>query len=476
MSLKKQAISGMIWSYLQQFSSQLIAFLVSIVLARVISPKEFGLIGMIAIFMGIGNVLFDGGFTSSLIRTKEAEQKDYSTVFYFNLVISILFYFILFFTAPFIADFYNEPLLTSIVRVYSLTFVFLAMGTVQNTILTKNMLFKKQMFIALPPLIISSAIGVYMAYSGYGVWSLVISAVINSFINSLILWGTSNWRPTYFYKEKFFEHFNFGYKLTLSGLLDVFFTNIYHIIIGRYYSAALVGYYTRANTLMMLPVGNISGALNKVVFPLFAKIQDDIIQFKQAYKKIMQLVLFIVTPIIVLMAVLAEPLIVFLFTEKWLPVVPIFQIICFTGILYPIHMYNLLVLQVRGRSDLFLKLEVVKKVLISLILIITFFYGFYAILFGQLVFSILALMINTNFAGKELGYSMFSQLKDVFPIFIFGFFMVIATYLVDYILKDNASILRLFGASSFGLFIYVSLALIFKFDSINEIKKLITKQ
>jgi O-antigen/teichoic acid export membrane protein len=474
MSLRKQAVSGMIWTFLQQFGSQLISFAVSIVLARLIMPEEFGLIGMLAIFMGIGSALFNGGLTSSLIRSQECTQEDYSTVFFFNFAGSILIYGILFIAAPWIAEFYHQPTLTNITRVYGLTFILAAFGTVQNTILTRELKFKKQAVISLPALVISSLVGLVMAYLNYGVWSLVASALVNTFFTSLFLWFNTNWYPKLiFSKEKFSQHFHYGYKLTISSILDTIFTNIYQIVIGRFYSAAQVGYYTRANTLMMLPVGNVSGALNKVIFPLFSKVQDDLPRFRNAYKQIMQMVLFIITPIIVLMGLLAKPLIVLLFTDKWLPVVPIFQIICFTGILYPIHLYNLIVLQVKGRSDLFLKLEVVKKVLSAIILIISFFYGFYALLWGQLIFSILALLINTHFAGRMLEYSMSQQIIDISPIFAFAVMMSFVTYGVDSLLITQINIVRLILGSLSGGLTYLLVAYLFKFQSIQDIKNLI---
>lgn len=477
MTLKKQALSGMIWTYSQQFGSQLISFVVSIVLARLILPEEYGLIGMLAIFMGIGTALFDGGLTSSLIRTKELDEDDYSTVFYFNFAGSLVIYLLLFLTAPLIADFYNQPLLVLITRIYGLTFILSAFGTVQNTKLTRELKFKTQAIIVLPALLISSAVGLIMAYMNYGVWSLVGAALANSFFASLFLWINSRWYPKLvFSKEKFHRHFHYGYKLTVSGVLDIIFTNIYQIVIGRFYSPAQVGYYTRANTLMMLPVANISTALNRVVFPLFAQVQDDIPRLRNAYKQIMQIVLFLITPIIVLMGILAKPLIVFLFTEKWLPVVPIFQIICFTGVLYPIHVYNLLVLQVKGRSDLFLKLEIFKKVLLAVILIISFFFGFYALLWGQLLFSILALGINTHYAGRMLDYKMLTQLKDISPIFAFSIPMALATYFSVNAFSDYTNFSQLIIGSLAGLIVYIGIAWLFKFESINDIKNLILKK
>ena len=477
MSLKKQAVSGMIWTYSQQFGSQFLTFLVSLVLARLLLPEEFGLIGMLAIFIGIGTALFDGGLTSSLIRSQDLDEEDYSTVFYFNLVCSIILYLLLFVAAPFIAQFYEQPVLIDVTRVYGLTFIIAAFGTVQNTILTRELQFKKQALITFPAMVLSGIVGIVMAYMGFGVWSLVISALVNAFLVSLFLWLSAAWYPKLlFNKIKFHEHFHYGYKLTLSGVLDIIFTNIYQIIIGKFYSVAQVGYYTRANSLMMLPVGNISGALNRVIFPVFSKVQDDVPRLRSVYKQVMQLVLFIVTPLMMVFAILAKPLTIFLFTEKWLPMVPIFQIICLSGVLYPIHLYNLIVLQVKGRSDLFLKLEVIKKVMVTVVLVITLYFGFYALLWGQLFCSILALFINTHYAGKMLNYSMFSQLKDITPIFVFSIVMGCVIYALHYLLQEQSNFLQLAVCSLCGGIVYIALAWLFKFDSITDIKNLIIKK
>ncbi len=477
MSLRKQALSGMIWTYSQQFGSQLLSFGVSVVLARLILPQEFGLIGMLAIFMGVSSALFEGGLTSSLIRTKDVSEEDYTTVFIFNFIGSIILYLLLFIISPYIAEFYNQPILVDITRVYGLNFIFLAFGTVQNTQLTRELKFKKQALITLPALLISSLVGLSMAYFGCGVWSLVFSSLVNSSFVSLSLWFNSEWKPKFaFNTEKFHIHFHYGYKMTLSAILDTFFTNIYQIIIGRFYAPAQVGYYARANTLMMLPVGNVSTALNRVVFPLFSQVQDDIPRFRNAYKQIMQLVLFVITPIIVTMALLAEPLIVFLFTDKWLEVVPIFKIICFTGVLYPLHVYNLLVLQVKGRSDLFLKLEIAKKIILSIILAISFSYGFYALLWGQLIFSVIALFINTHYAGIMLEYKMIRQLKDIFPVFLFAIGMGIAIFVIDNELHYYNNFSRLIISSFAGVVSYLLLAWLFKFEAIYTIKNLLSQK
>lgn len=476
MTLKSKAVYGMVWTYTQQFGSQLMSFCLSIFLSRILLPSEFGLLGMIAVFIGIGNVLFEGGMTSSLIRSKERDTDDYSTVFYFNIAASVGIYILLFLSAPFIANFYNQPILAPLTRVYGLTFILSSFGTVQHTILTIHLQFKKQTLVSLPALVLSGIVGVLLALRGFGVWSIVASSLVNAFLTSALLWYYSDWYPRRMFSiKKFRDHFGYGYKLTLSGLVDIVYTNIYQIVIGRYYVLSQVGYYTRANTLMMLPVGNISTALNRVVFPLFSQVQDDIPRFRKAYRQVMQMVLFIVTPIIGLMAVLAEPLVTFLFTEKWLPCVPIFQIICLSGVLYPIHLYNLLVLQVKGRSDLFLRLELWKKVLLTIILFISFRYGFYALLWGQLVYSILALLVNTYYAGKMLNYSVARQLRDIAPVIVYAALMCLCVIKIDNFFRNQSDLFRLLIGSILGIFVYIALAYFTKFPSINDIKTLFIK-
>lgn len=295
--LRQKAISGLFWTFSQQFSVQIINFAVSIVLARLLLPAEFGLLGMIAIFMAIGQSLINSGLTSSLIRTKDADNEDFSTVFYFNLIGSILVYLILYIFAPYIGDFYDQPILTQLIRVYSITFIISSFSSVQDTILTKEMEFRKQMTIQIPSVIVSSITGITLAFLEFGVWSLIYMNLCQSTLNSIQLWIRSDWKPSLtFKKAKFRYHFNYGYKLTLSGILNTIFDHAYHIIIGKYFSASQLGFYTRANSLKQLPVQNISAALGKVTFPLFANIQDDNTKLKDIYKRLVQQVTFWILP------------------------------------------------------------------------------------------------------------------------------------------------------------------------------------
>lgn len=479
MSLRKQAISGLVWTFGMQFGNQLIGFIVSMILARILLPAEFGLIGMIAIFIAVGKSLMDAGLSQSLIRSQNSDQEDLSTVFFFNLAASFLIYILIYFSAPLIANFYNQPILINIIRIFCITFIISAFSSVQMARLTKRMDFKTQTLIGLPSTIVGGIVGIIMAYMGYGVWSLVWSSLISAFLGSLQLWIYSKWTPSFVFNiEKFKDHFNYGYKLTLSGLLDTIFNNIYLIIIGKFFSPAQVGFYTRAETMKQLPVTNISTALNKVTFPLFASIQDDDVRLKRVYKQLMQMVVFVIAPVLIFLGVLAEPTFRFLFTEKWLPAVPYFQILCVTGILYPIHAYNLNILKVKGRSDLFLRLEVIKKIIVVVTISFTIKFGIIALLYGQIFTSLVAFFINTHYTGKFINYKTLQQAKDIIPIIILSAFSGGAVFLLDQYLKvnDQIDIIRILGGSLIGLLVYLLLAQIFSFNSLNDLKKLLIKK
>jgi len=320
--------------------------------------------------------------------------------------------------------------------------------------------------------------GIWMAYSGFGVWSLVYSAIASSVVKTGQMWFYSDWKPSLiFNSSKFYKHFNFGYKLTISDLLNRIFNNIFLIAIGKYFSPAQVGYYTRAETMNQLPVRNISRTLEKVTFPLFVSIQKDNKRLKVVYKKILQMVVFVLTPFMIYLGVMAEPIFRFLFTEKWLPAVPYFQILCVTGIMYPLHSYNLDVLNVKGRSDLFLKLEVFKKILILITLVITIPMGITEILYGQVVVSLLSFFINAHYTRKIIQYTALEQIKDITPILLLSFLVGAVIYLNDvFVLKDQLDIVRIATGGSLGFLIYLVLAYFFKFDSYSELSKLLVKK
>ena len=477
MSLKQQALSGMLWSSMQTFGNQLINFSVSIILARLLLPAEFGLIGMISIFMGIGGALVGSGLSASLVRTTDADQADYSTVFVFNLAGSIIIYGTMFVAAPYIADFFKQPILVEITRLYSLSFVISAFTAVQLARLQKNLDFKTGTKASLVSTLVSAVVGVTMAYNGFGVMSLVWMALVSAAINSAMLWVQSGWRPSLvFDRQKFRYHFGFGSRMMFSGILDILFTNAYTIIIGKFYNPTQLGYYNRADSLKQLPVSTFSGILNKVTYPLFAEVKNDDVRLKSVYQQIMKMVIFIIAPVLMLMGVMAEPLFRFVFTEKWLPAVPYFQILCVAGVLYPIHAYNLNILSVKGRSDLFLRLEIIKKVLLAVVLAISFSFGITGLLWGQVIFSILAFFINTHFSGKFLNYSSLEQLRDIFPILVLSAAMGIFIFAISSILSSLPDWIRLVVCGFSGILFFLIFARVFRFESGQFIAEVLKKK
>lgn len=420
---------------------------------------------MISIVISLGQSLNDSGMTQSIIRSKSVTDEDYSTVFYSNLVFSVLIYLVIYLTAPFIAAFYGYADLTDITRTLSLRIVLQAAFAIQLAKLTKIMDFKRQLIVQLPSVIVSGVIGVAMAYKGLGVWSLVYMSLIQVTLMAIQYWTRSEWRPLFYFSHKLFkEHFSFGYKLALSGMLNVLFSNLYNIIIGKYFSATLLGYYNRAFSLRQLPIQNISATMNKLTLPIFADIQENDERLKKAYLKVIQVVFFATTPLLIFGLVLAEPLIIVLLTEKWIGVVPFFQLLCISGLTYPLSSYNLNILKVKGRSDLFLKIEFTKKIIqvIGIILIIP--YGIMALLWFQVIFTFLAFGMNSYYSGKMINLSLPHQVNSIIGILVLASGIGLIVYGLDLlVIKESMSdFFRLILLSLFSVSLYMLLSYIFK--------------
>jgi len=476
MSLRTKAVSSIIWTAIQQMSSQGITFIVSIILARILLPEEFGLIALLGVFIAIGNTLIDSGLNQSLIRTNNVTIADYSVVFFFNLIISVCIYFLMYVSAEYIALFYEQPLLSELIKIYSLVFIINSFAIIQNTKLVKDLNFKKQALIAIPSLLIASIVGITMAYNGYGVWSLVWSALVKAIVYSGQLWIFQPWKPTLNISwHNIKPHLNFGYKLTISNLIDALFRDAYTIIIGKFFDPTQVGFYNRADSMKQLPVNNFGAILNKVTYPLFSKIQNDDEQLKRVYKKIMQMSVFLIAPTLLFMVALAEPLFRFLLTEKWLPAVPYFQILCFSGILYPIHSYNLNILTVKGRSDLFLKIEIIKKVIFATVILVSINWGIYGLLYGKIFMSIIGLFINSHYSGKFINYKIWEQLRDISPALLIALISSFFIFMLDKYEFENklTDIYRLIIGVGLGLSIYGFLVFVFRLDSFTELKKIL---
>lgn len=412
MSFVKQAKQSVGWTFIKQISVQGVNFIVQLILARLLAPSDFGIIAMILVFIAIGQSLMDSGMTSSLIREKDVGDEDFSTVFLSNVGISIIIYIVIFIIAPYISIFYQQPILTNLLRAFSLSFVIGSFNAVQLAKLTRELNFKSQFFYQLPSVLISAVIGILCAYHGYGVWSLVYLNLTQVFAFAVFTWVFSDWKPKLvFDKQLFKKHFNFGYKLTLSGLIDTLYQNLYKIIIGKYFNPTAVGFFSQADNLRLFPINQISLVLDKVTYPLFSKIGNDK-KLKEVFISLQQLVLSFSSVIMIVLVLIAKPLFYLLLGEKWMPAVHFFQILCVASIFRPIGTYNLNILKIKGRSDLFLKLEIIKKIIGVSVLIFSISKGIDGLVWGLCLTNIFFAYFNGYYSGKLIGYKMLSQFKD----------------------------------------------------------------
>jgi len=480
MGLKEKTLSGIIWSVGQQFGAKVIGFLITIVLARLLAPSEFGLIAMLSVLVALGNNLSDSGLSSSLIRSTEITAREYSTVFFFNLIGSCVIYLILFFAAPAIASFYDQNILTKIVRVYGLALIINAFFCIQNACLVRNMDFKTQTNIQLPASIGGGILGIVLAKMGYGVWSLVWMNLITSFLSTLLHWIYSDWRPIFVFDyPSFKKHFHFGYKMTLSGLLNTVYQNIYTLIIGKYYSATQLGFYSRADSMSQLPIGIISSTVNTVTYPMFSKIADDDHKLKAVNKRLIQQLIFWIAPILILLCIIAEPLFRLVLTEKWLPAVPYFQILCLSGIIYPLQSYNLNILKVKGRSDSLLRVEFIKKSLSVIGIFGVISFGIYGLLYFQLFFNFFGYYINTIYSGKLINYHLKEQIFDFLPTILLSIIVGLFSYALNVFLISHLNLIAPFEIliiSTFYFAFYLSVSYLVKMNAITDFTNLIFKR
>lgn len=478
MSLTNKTSLNFFWSLLQQFSTQIIGFVVTVIMTRLLLPSEYGLMGMIYIFISIGTVLLEGGLTQSLIRTSDVDDEDFSSVFIINLLGGIIIYSLIFFLAPFIAEFYNQEVLTNIIRVYGVVVIISAFTAVQNAILIKKMLFKKQLIINLPSLILSSFLGIYLAYNGFGVWSIVWSGIAKSTFLSIQLWVFSDWKiKLIFNKAKVLNHFKFGYKIALMEILNAIFANIYQIFIGKNYTPQKVGYFTQANTLKQIPVSNIYGAINNVAFPLFSSLQNDDEKMLSSYKKTLLIMVYFITPILVFLSVITEPVLSFLFTDKWLPAAPYLKILCYAGILHPLVSFNMNIVKVKGRSDWFLMLGIVNKAFI-LIALLFLYKKIETLLWGQVLAFFCSFLFNAYFLSKLITYSIKKQILDLLPVFVISALMGVSLYFLDthLLFKLQNNFLRILLNVFAGIIIYGGGTLLFKLKELEYLKSIILKK
>jgi teichuronic acid exporter len=469
-NLRSRTVMGIIWSVIERLSVTGFQLVLSVILARLLEPAQFGLIGMLSLFMALAQSLVDSGFGSALIQRKDASQTDKSSILYLNIIVGLLLSGLLFLCSPAISNFYNQPILTPLTRFLSLNIIINSFCLVQASLLTKKMEFKGQMKVSLISVSVSGALGVGLAFMGYGVWSLAIQSVAGSLCRCIMLWIINPWRPTATFSIVSIRSiFSFGSKLLVSGLIETFFQNIHQTFIGKIYSPAALGFYTRANTFQKIAVDCTSGSLGKVMYPALIPHQDNVEQLKRAYRKTIGVSIFFHFPLMVGLWAIAEPLILFLMTDKWAQSIPYFRLLCISGFLYPLHVLNLNILKVKGRSDLFLRLEVIKKVMIILAILMTYKEGIVALLYGQIATSVISYIVNSYYSGRMVNYPTAEQLTDLLPVFTTACLMGGVMYLVGIFSPEVYSI-QILAQGIIGSGFYLIISWIMKSSALIEIK------
>ena len=418
-SLKQKTIKGVSWSFVEQVLTRGANFVIAIILARLLTPTDYGLVGLLAIFISLSQMFVDGGLSVALIREKEASEADKSTVYIFNLVVSVFFYFLLFFIAPLVSNFYDQPLLTPLMRVLALTFVIGSFTAVHNTLLTIRVDFKTKSIISIATALISGIAGIVCAYKGLGVWALITQSVTATIVSTLLLLLLVRWRPQWvFSKESFKRLFGYSSKLLVADMIIRLYDNAYPLVIGKKFSAASVGQFTQAGKYPGVVNQTVTSALNRVAFPILSQLQDDDEQLLGFYGKYIQATCFVVFPVMLGLCGCARPFVSLLLTDKWLECVPMMQILCFSMLLDAVTNINLNLLYVKGRSDLVLRLEIIKKIIAFSILFVTMFFGLKVMCLGLVLNAYIAFCLNTYYTKKILNYGLLPQLKAMLPYFL----------------------------------------------------------
>ncbi len=471
-SLRSRTIKGVAWSGIDNVASFVVSFIVGVVLARLLTPDDYGLIGITAVFTAVCQTLINAGFTTALIRKKDASDNDYNTAFIVNLGMSILLYAAIFFAAPLIADFFKRQELTSLTRVLSLGMIIGALALVQQTRLTKQINFKSQTKITICASIVSGGVGIGLAFGGLGVWALVVQQLLSQTIRTLLLWYVNKWMPKLrFSMESFHELFGFGWKMMVSGLIDTVWGELYQVVIGRFYSPASLGQYTRASQFSKLFSSNLTGVVQRVTYPVLSNIQDDKVRMVTAYRKIIKTTMFVTAIGMFFLGAISEPLLYCLIGPQWHEAATYLPLICIGGSMYPLHAINLNMLKVQGRSDLFLGLEIVKKVIAIGPLMIGAMVGIMPMLYAGILVGIIAYFLNSYYSGKLLGYSSWMQIKDVAPSYGIGLVIAVAVYFLKYLSVSNWIVLPM--QVILGVVVFFSLCKLTKIQEYQELSSIL---
>ncbi len=471
-SLKEKTVRGVAWSGIDNVAQYGVTFIVSIVLARLLSPDDYGLIGIITIFTTLCTVLLSGGFGPAIIRKTDVTEDDYNTAFIVNLFMSLFLYVIIYFCSPLIASFFGRDELVSLTRVSSLGLIINALAIVQQTRLTKRIDFKTQTLITIIASICSGVIGIVMAFHGCGVWSLVAQSLASQSLRTILLWFFNHWAPRLrFSKRSFNELFGFSWKLVVSSLLDTIWKELYQVVVGKFYSPATLGQYTRAKGFSQLFSSNLTAVIQRVTYPVLSDIQDDKARLVAAYRRIIKTTMFITAVCMLSVGAIAEPLLYCLIGPQWHEAAVYLPLICIAGSLYPLHAINLNMLQVQGRSDLFLGLEVIKKIIGLAPLFVGAFVGILPMLYLNLATGLIAFFLNSYYSGKFLGYSSWMQLKDIAPSYWVAFVVALSVYFFKYLPLSNWIILPI--QLIVGVVVFLVVCKVFHIEEFDESKRLL---
>lgn len=474
-SLKQQATKSVLWSAIERFSVQGIQYIINIIIARLLLPSDYGVIAMLNIFLAVFQAVIDGGFANALIQKKDTTNVDCSTVFYFNIAVSVVMYAILYLSSAHIALFFEVPQLDLITKVVGLTLIINSLGIVQQARLTIALDFKHQAVASLSAVVISSPVGVWLAYNGYGAWSLVWHTLFNNLIRVALLWVFAKWRPQrVFSKESFRTLFSFGSKLLASSVLHTIYVNMYTLIIGKKFAATELGFFNRATTLAQFPSTNFTNIIVKAIYPIQCKMQDDIEQLNRTFMIYMRMACYVIFPIMIMLCAVAEPMIRIILTDKWLPSVPLFQILCLAYMWDPIMKINNNILNVKGRSDYFLHAEIIKKIVAVVILLATIPFGVTVMCIGLIGYAVADMVIIIYYSNKVIHISVWRQMRELAPVTLLSFSMGAVSYLSLYLFDDP--LLQLITGLATGGLYYLIMSHLFGFKEFKQLLSIVAKR
>lgn len=472
---KTKIASGFAWRFFERILAQLVTFVVAIVLARILGPDSYGEIAIVNIFITLANVFVTAGFGSSLIQKKEADETDFSTVFYAGIVLGIVFYVLIFVTAPLVASFYNLDVLSPVLRVMGLKLILAAVNSVQQAYVSRQMMFQRFFWATLGGTLSSAVVGITMAYMGFGVWSLVAQYMFNSLIDTIILWFTVRWRPKWLFSfERLKSLFSYGWKILVASLVRTGYNETRSLVIGKVYAPTDLAFYNKGRSFPSMVVTNIFVAIQSVIFPTMAKVQDDITQLKAMTRRLVRIHSYTILPLLLGLSLVAEPLIELLLTEKWLTCVPFLQAFCIVSSFEPIQTANLQAIKAIGRSDVYLKLEIAKKLIGIIAIIISVRYGVWAIALGEVIVEFFAALLNIYPNKKLINYSYIEQLRDLMNAFTPLLLMVITVLCVGLI--PMGTFVELTTKVLLGAIAYIGSSYLLKNDSLIYLFNLVVKR